>query len=44
MANDGSPVALMDQPPAPHRGDIYHYEAMIARLAAIYATRFKDLA
>ncbi|WP_407050198.1 hypothetical protein [Methyloraptor flagellatus] len=41
--NDGSPVSLMETPPAPQEGDIYHYASMIDRLAHIYATRFKDL-
>ncbi len=41
--NDGSPVTLVTDPPAPQPGDIYHYSAMIDRLAHIYATRFKDL-
>lgn len=41
--NDGSPVKLVSRPPAPQPGDIYHYAAMIDRLAHIYATRFKDL-
>lgn len=44
MPNDGSPVSLVEKPPAPQKGEIYHYDTMIARLAAIYATRFKDLA
>jgi hypothetical protein len=44
MPNDGTPVALVKKPPAPQQGDIYHYDAMIARLSGIYATRFKDLA
>lgn len=43
MANDGSPVLLVETPPAPPKGDIYNYENMIARLSGIYATRFKDL-
>lgn len=43
MPNDGSPVGLIDGPPAPQPGDIYHYDTMIARLSGIYATRFKDL-
>ena len=43
MVNDGSPVAVTTEPPAPQAGDIYHYDAMIARLSALYATRFKDL-
>jgi hypothetical protein len=41
--NDGSPVNLTSEPPAPQPGDIYHYASMIDRLAHIYATRFKDL-
>jgi hypothetical protein len=41
--NDGSPVRLIDDPPAPQIGDIYHYASMIDRLGHIYATRFKDL-
>ena len=43
MRNDGSPVTLVQTPPASQPGDIYDYETMLARLAAIYATRFKDL-
>ncbi len=44
MVNDGSPVAIENAPPAPQSGDIHHYNAMIARLSALYATRFRDLA
>lgn len=44
MPNDGSPVRLVEDRPAPQPGEIYHYETMIARLSGIYATRFKDLA
>lgn len=44
MPNDGRPVRLIKSPPAPQAGDIYDYNAMIARLSGIYATRFKDLA
>jgi hypothetical protein len=43
MQNDGSPVSLVKSPPAPQTGDIYDYDTMVARLSAIYATRFKDL-
>lgn len=43
MRNDGSPVTLVQTPPAPQPGDIYDYETMLARLSGIYATRFKDL-
>jgi hypothetical protein len=41
--NDGSRVTLVEKPPAPQAGDIYHYASMIDRLSHIYATRFKDL-
>lgn len=44
MPNDGGPVRLINDPPAPQSGEIYHYDTMIARLSGIYATRFKDLA
>jgi hypothetical protein len=43
MANDGTPVKLVEGPPSPPKGDIYYYENMISRLSGIYATRFKDL-
>lgn len=43
MPNDGSAVRLTKEVPAPPPGDIYHYEMMIARLSALYSTRFKDL-
>ena len=43
MPNDGTPVTLIEKSPAPQKGDIYHYETMITRLAGIYATRFKEL-
>lgn len=43
MSNDGSPVELVNRSPAPLVGDIYHYDTMIARLSAMYATRFRDL-
>ena len=41
--NDGSPVELVDTPPAPGSADIYRYERMIDRLAASYSARFRDL-
>jgi hypothetical protein len=42
-ANDGSPVRLVETPPAPQAGDIHDYAAMIDRLSHIYSTRFRDL-
>lgn len=41
--NDGSPVTLLERPPAPPVGDIHAYASMIDRLGHIYATRFKNL-
>lgn len=41
--NDGSPVGVVEGPPAPTKADIDHYERMIDRLAALYASRFKEL-
>ncbi|MCD1644954.1 hypothetical protein [Aurantimonas coralicida] len=41
--NDGSPVPLVTDPPAPQPGDIDHYESLIERLTHIYATRFSHL-
>ena len=43
FVNDGRSGELVSAPPAPPKGDIYHYDSMIDRLAHIYATRFKDL-
>ncbi|WP_166036989.1 hypothetical protein [Sphingosinicella sp. YJ22] len=43
MQNDGTVASLIQEPPAPAIGDIYHYDTMIRRLSGIYATRFKDL-
>jgi hypothetical protein len=42
-SNDGSPIGLVTDPPAPQPRDIYHYASMIDRLGHIYSTRFKDL-
>jgi hypothetical protein len=41
--NDGTPVTIVSEPPAPGPGDIYHYEGMIHRLAQGYSTRFSAL-
>jgi hypothetical protein len=38
--NDGSPVTLVEGPPAPAQGDILEYNQMIARLAHLYEARF----
>lgn len=41
--NDGSPLEVVTEPPAPLSGDIFSYASMIDRLAHTYATRFKDI-
>jgi hypothetical protein len=40
LQNDGSPVTIVTNPPAPEPGDVCHYDQMIRRIAALYATRF----
>jgi hypothetical protein len=40
MANDGSPVALVEAPPAPQPGEVFFYEDMITRVANEYDGRF----
>jgi hypothetical protein len=39
-ANDGSPVSVVTEPPAPQPGDPTEYSAMIARVAHLYESRF----
>lgn len=39
--NDGSPVTVSSQPPAPQPDDIFEYEAMIRRTADLYASRYR---
>ncbi len=41
--NDGSPVTLVTDPPAPQPGDIDHYEMTVHRLAQLYEQRFKNI-
>lgn len=41
--NDGSPLEVVIEQPAPQSGDILSYASMIDRLAHTYATRFKDI-
>ncbi len=40
-SNDGSPVQIWNQPPAPQPGDVFEYDAMIRRVADAYETRYK---
>jgi hypothetical protein len=39
--NDGSPVEIWPDPPAPQPGDIFEYDAMIRRVADAYEARNK---
>lgn len=39
--NDGSPVALVDEPPAPQPGEIYEYSAMIRKAIGEYESKHR---
>ena len=39
-ANDGSPVQLVANPPAPQPGEIFYYDDMLSRVSNEYDTRF----
>ena len=41
--NDGSPVRLVTEPPAPQPGEIYHYEWTVLRLAQLYEQKYRDI-
>jgi hypothetical protein len=41
--NDGTPVELVQDFPAPQVGDIYHYEMAVHRLAQLYEQRFREI-
>ncbi len=43
IKNDGSPIRVVTDPPAPQPNDIDHYGRLIDRLATLYASRFKEL-
>ena len=40
LKNDDSSVEIVSTPPAPSIGEVWHYDQMIRRIAALYATRF----
>lgn len=40
FANQGGPVTLVTDPPAPQPGDPFHYDSMIVRMANEYDSRF----
>jgi len=41
--NDGSPVRLIEDAPAPHVGDVDHYEMMVHRLTQLYEQKYRAL-
>lgn len=41
--NDGSPVELVETPPAPRPNDIFHYESMIRRIVHLYENKFSSI-
>lgn len=43
LVNDGSPVTLVDSPPAPQQGDHFHYGSMISRMANEYDATFAHI-
>jgi hypothetical protein len=43
MKNDGSPVSVVTSAPAPRPGDPWHYDAMIHRIASLYASKFGNV-
>lgn len=43
LHNDGSPVAIVESPPAPAHGDTFHYGSMIVRMANEYDTTFANV-
>jgi hypothetical protein len=42
--NDGSPVTLVTDPPAPQAGDVDHYEMAVHRLAQLYEQKYRGIA
>lgn len=43
LRNDGSPVEILAEPPAPSPGDPFHYSSMIVRMANEYDTTFANV-
>lgn len=43
MRNDGTPVRVVTDPPAPQPGDLFHYDSMIRRVAAEYDSTFRRI-
>jgi hypothetical protein len=43
LRNDGGPVRIVNDPPAPQPGDSFHYDSMIVRMANEYDTTFANI-
>ncbi len=43
LRNDGSPVSIVGDPPAPQPGDSFHYGSMVVRMANEYDTTFRGI-
>lgn len=43
FTNDGGPVRLVENPPAPQPNDPFHYSSMVVRMATEYDTRFSAI-
>lgn len=43
LKNDGSPVAIVTDPPAPAPADVWYYDQMIRRIASLYANKFGNV-
>lgn len=43
LRNDGTPVTIVTQPPAPAPNDVWYYDQMIRRIASLYAAKFGNV-
>jgi hypothetical protein len=43
LTNDGAPVTIVTQPPAPAPADVWYYDQMIRRIASLYANKFGNV-
>ncbi|MCO5101004.1 MAG: hypothetical protein M9885_08920 [Burkholderiaceae bacterium] len=42
-ANDGGPVELLEDRPAPQRGEVLHYDSFLERIETLYESRFSGI-
>ena len=43
LKNDGTPVTIVTEPPAPESRDVWHYDQMIHRIGSLYAAKFGNV-